>query len=98
MDPGICFEGTEEFYRLTKHRRDTDQTFDAILQLDPGRAEELRLAHPELAKALERCPKGWESILDEAEAIRARMPPDPNQCCYVISANVEKRECALALM
>jgi hypothetical protein len=63
--------------------------FGLLLELDPRRAEELRLAHPELAQALERYPKGWESIMVEAEAKRSRMPPDPNQRCYVISANVE---------
>jgi hypothetical protein len=56
------------------------QSFDLLSELDQERAQQLVGAHPGLATALERYPKGLQSIEEEAEAERAKMPPcDPNQ-------------------
>lgn len=56
------------------------QSFDVLLELDPERAEQLAVAHPELAAALERYPRGLQSIEEEAKVNSAKMPPrEPNQ-------------------
>jgi hypothetical protein len=95
-------DGTHSFSDIKlggDHAASIFRSFGLLLELDPGRAEELRLAHPELARALERYPKGWQSILEEAEAERARMPPpDPNRRSFVVAGGADGLQYAQALM
>jgi hypothetical protein len=56
------------------------ESFDLLWELDRERAQELIETHPELARALERYPKGLLSMQEEAEAERRKMPPpDPKR-------------------
>ncbi len=64
------------------------QIFDVLLALDPERTHELVAKHLELGKALQRYPKGLESMEEEAES--AKMPPrGPNQRgCFIIGSDM----------
>ena len=62
------------------HALEIFQSFDLLSELDQECAQRVVGAHPELATALGRYPRGLQSIEEEAEAERAKMPArDPNQ-------------------
>jgi hypothetical protein len=62
--------------RITSGREHTlFQIFGIVRQLDGPLAESLIAAHEQLAAAVRRFPKGMESVMEEAEARRAKARP-----------------------
>jgi hypothetical protein len=97
-DQGVSGSVNEATFRST-HALEIFHLFDLLLELDPERADRLAATHSELAVALKRYPKGQQTIMEEAEAERAKMPkPDPKKRGYIFGGGSQDMEYGVSLL